>query len=289
MAAGKKAQNDREAFKLVLSLKHVVMTGLGLTVTLVWIFVLGVLVGKGEVGRLLTGWGLLRAAAPVRTGIPAVPPPPEAHPEAAAPAAPQAATPSPDPGGPAVTTKPAPVASAVVPAPAPEKTATAPTSPPKEKAAKSSKATKTVDKAKTPAAKEKTEKESLAAKLKFQNSFAGTSGKAVKGKTKATPPVQAASVVGAPSAAASPAAKVAVAKPKGYRVKIGAYRSQKEAQQAVEELKKKGVPVSLAAGKDKKGAVYVVRTGKVKTKAEAEKFTKKLQGSRYQGTVEETP
>ena len=69
MTAGKAIKNDRDSFKVVLGLKHLLFTGIGLLVTLAWIFILGVLVGKGEVGRLLAGWGVMNPEVPVKTGL----------------------------------------------------------------------------------------------------------------------------------------------------------------------------------------------------------------------------
>ncbi len=284
MAAGKQARNDREAFKLVLGFKQLVVGGLVLTVSLVWIFVLGVLVGKGEVTRLLSKWGVMTETAAKEGIVPGT---------ATAPTPVQQASPTqtPAPEGktaaPKTDTPPAPVVSAMTPALTAENAANKPAPVSKQAARKPSKPAKPPEKTKA-VVKEKPEKESVAARLKFQNSL-GSPPKPAKPKAKGAAAVQTASMTGAPGTESQPQPAVKVAA-KSYRLKIGTYRNTQEAQRAMAELKQKGLAASLSTGKDKNGAVYVVRSDKVKSRAEAEKLTQKLKGSRYQGAaVEEAP
>ncbi|MDD3581938.1 MAG: hypothetical protein PHW74_13065 [Desulfobacca sp.] len=65
MATGRskkpKPPKIQEGKKITLGLKTLVVTSLGFMGVLVWVFILGVLVGRGDVYRVLHNWGLLKA------------------------------------------------------------------------------------------------------------------------------------------------------------------------------------------------------------------------------------
>ena len=60
----KPTKKAKEGFKLVLGLKQLLISGLGLIALLGWVFILGVLVGRGDVYRWLDNLGVLKAELP---------------------------------------------------------------------------------------------------------------------------------------------------------------------------------------------------------------------------------
>lgn len=71
---GKKKTKAPEKFKLVLGVKHLLYSSLAIVATWIWIFFLGVLVGRGDVYHWLDRWGILRARLTVPpAGLPKMP------------------------------------------------------------------------------------------------------------------------------------------------------------------------------------------------------------------------
>jgi len=225
---GRKVKKPR--WQMVLGLKQVLCGALGLAWMMVIIFILGVLAGRGDIYRWLSGWGLVTAEAPrVAQWAPTAEAPPGAPGAKSLPAAPGAAvTPT--------TPPPAPTASAAPHSPVTGSLTAPPTSP-------SSPAKKTKKGASLREQKAKEEelrrlRREVAQKLKFQNSFDSSPSKPGRGTQK---------LKEKPSAdAKAPTAQSRVAR----------FRDAQAAKDKMAELLKKGEKVTLKSGKDQKGAYY---------------------------------
>jgi hypothetical protein len=215
---GKKAKKPR--WQLVLGLKQVLCGALGLTWMMVIIFILGVLAGRGDIYRWLSGWGLVTMEAP---RVAQWPPPPPGTPGAKPLPASAAAIPGAPP--------PAPTA-------APHAPATASPAHPHSTAPHTRKSKRAASLREQKAKQEEMRRlrREVAKKLKFQNSFDSSPSKPRHGtlKLKAKPP-----------AAKGPA-----------HSRVARFRDAKAARVKLAELQKKGGKVALKSGKDKKGAYY---------------------------------
>jgi cell division septation protein DedD len=264
------------------------LLGYGLVVMflMVWVFVLGVLTGRGDMNLLFKRLGLYKTELAARLGV---------APDGQAPAQ---SIPQPEEAHKAVAEsekKPAQEAKAAQTTPA----ASLPQSKPTDHlASKTSAATskKTVAAANQEAKRSKgltpqkpEHDQSLASKLSFQNSLDTPTRKQPKtaGKKEAT--VNTATIASVPSQ--SPAETTPGAEKKkpacAYQIKVGSYHSAEEAEKAMADLKKKGIKVSVQQGKDKSGASFVIKTGRYNTKSEAEKVTQKLKEAKMTGQIQE--
>jgi hypothetical protein len=225
---GKKAKKPR--WQMVLGLKQVLCGALGLTWMMVIIFILGVLAGRGDIYRWLSGWGLLTMEAPrVAQWAPPAGALPGAPGAKSLPAAPGAAvTPT--------TPPPAPTASAAPHPPVTGSLTISPASP--STAAKKSKRGASLREQKAKEEELRRLRREVAKKLKFQNSFDSSPSKPGRGTLK---------LKEKPSAAAkAPSTKSRVAR----------LRDAQAAKAKMAELQKKGEKVTLKTGKDQKGAYY---------------------------------
>jgi len=272
---GRGKKSKKTGWHLTLGIKETIFTGVGVAGLMLMSFALGALAGRGDIYRAASSWGLMSQEGPkvaqwpppTGTGggppaIASVPAGPEAAPEpippvatATAPAvtpAPQAPAKVPVPG-------PAPVAAAKPAHPAPVTASITPLSPPVPAAAAKKKG-KTGAAHHDPKAREeemRRERQEFSKKLNFQNSF-DTAPKARLPKSKEQ-------------------AKGAKAQP--TQVRVGQYKTSKEAQAKVAELQKKGVKASLKTSKDAKGTLYIVYKPGSPAHTDTEKLAKKEKSS----------
>jgi cell division protein FtsN len=262
--------------------------GYGLVVMflLVWVFVLGVLTGRGDVNRLFQRLGLYKTELATRLGV--APDGqvqvtlPVAHPEAAHKAvaeaeqkpAQEAKIAQTTPAVPSPSSKAADQVAAKATVETPKKSGT------------------TVNEAKrskglTP---HKLEPDtSLASKLSFQNSLDTPTRKQPKSVAKKESNVRAASMAPLPSQAPTETTPGAEKKKpaSAYQVKVASYKTAEEAEKAMADLKKKGFKVNLEQGKEKSGTAFIIKTGRYTTKSEAEKVTQKLKEANVNGQIQE--
>lgn len=262
------------------------LLGYGFLVTflMVWIFILGVLTGRGDVNYLLQRLGLYKTDLAARLGLG------ESKPVAAALPLPQPA--EENKALAEAVQKPVPEAetaektAALVPPVA--KVADPAAKTPAEAAKKSGPAGHDAKKTKGTGPPKPDQDHSLAAKFNFQNSLDTPTRKAAKTAPKKEGGIHTASIAPNP---AGPGAKASGEEKKkvagAYQVRVASYRTTEEAEKIMADLKKKGFNVSLQKGKDKAGSIYVIKTGCYSNKAEAEKVTKKLKEAKMSGQIQE--
>lgn len=229
MATGRgKKKKKKPQWQLTLGLKQVICGALGLTWMMVIIFILGVLAGRGDIYRWLSGWGII---TPGPANIALWSPPPEAPP--AAPAKPVPPVPGAKTPAKSAKTSPAtpkPVKGSI--APSPSRTAA-------PRAKKTKKGFSHREYKEQQAALRKLRRE-VAKKLVFQNTIgrekSRSARKAHKKRGKAAKTQKATS----------------------RRVKVAQFRTLKAAKARMADLQKKGGKVTLKKGKDKKGVVYEI-------------------------------
>ncbi len=228
MTEGRGKKGKKARWQLVLGLKQVLFGALGLGWTMIIIFILGVLAGRGDIYRWLSSWGLV-APAPkmVQWSPPAATPPAPASPAAAktaAPAPPAAATAA------APATKPMTGNIAAAPsAPAPPSTKKARRSAAlREQKAKEEELNRL--------------RQEVASKLKFQNSFDSSPTKTTRASKQKDKHL---------ATAAAPKASPKL-------VRVGQYRDAKTAKAKMAELQRRGEKVILKQGKDRKGVFYEI-------------------------------
>jgi len=276
---GRGKKSKKTGWHLTLGIKETIFAGVGVAGLMMMSFALGALAGRGDIYRAASSWGLMSQEGPKVTqwtpptgtsgGPPAIasaPAGPEAAPEPIPPVA-TATTPAvtPSPQAPAKVSVPSPVpVVAAKPAhPAPVTASITPISPPVPAAAAKKKG-KTGAAHHDPKAREeemRRERQELAKKLNFQNSF-DTAPKARLPKSKEHDKAQ---------------AKGAKAQP--TQVRVGQYKTSKEAQAKVAELQKKGIKASLKTSKDGKGTLYIVYKPGSPTHTDPEKLAKKEKSS----------
>jgi len=249
---------------------------------LIWVFVLGVLTGRGDIHRWLQRLGLYKTEVAARLGVvPATLEPagqsvlPQSEPvkteiEAAKPTAAE--------------TKPPAAAAEVKPpdkgaAPSPAATAGELSKKPEGQGRGDAK------KGKGTAAAKTASQASIASKLNFQNSLDTQTRKPVKTTAQKDKAVRTAAMTSGVASQADAAAEKK--KAAAYQVKVASYRSAAEAQRALADLTKKGFKVSLQQGKDKTGQTFVIQSPRYQSKAEAEKVAKKLRAANMSGQVQE--
>jgi hypothetical protein len=238
---GRAKKGKKAGWHLTLGIKDVIFAAIGLVGLLMMSFALGALAGRGDIYRAAYSWGLLAPdGAKVAQWMPVLGPP------GAAPAGTQ---------GTATSTT---LTAAVAPAPA-----AAPTAPGTAKTARPGPVTGSIAPLSPPVAAKKKVKTAnthrdhkareeelrkvrreVVGKLKFQNSFdTGPKPRLPKAKDH-------------DKARSQPA-----------QVRVAEYRSSKEAQARMAELRKKGLKATLKTTKDSKGTLYVVykTTGSVQS------------------------
>jgi cell division protein FtsN len=260
--------------------------GLGVMFLMVWIFILGVLTGRGDINYLFQRLGLYKTNLAARLGIA-----PSNQVSAVLPAANSAEDHKAlqDSGK-----KPGPT-SEVAETPA----AASPTAKATDQIAAKTSAENTkkpgvgnheAKKSKGSNQPKNDQDNSLASKLSFQNSLDTPTRKQAKtaGKKEAT--VHTANIATHPASSAAESTpgeekkKAACA----YQVRIASYRTTEEAEKTMADLKKKGINVNMQKGKDKSGGtMYVIKTGRYSNKAEAEKVSRKLKEAQLNGQIQE--
>lgn len=283
-------QKDKEKKQVTFTMGGAKLLGYGLAVTfmMVWVFVLGVLAGRGDVNRLFQRLGLYKTTLAARLGVA-----PESQVAATLPGesgtkpeeAQKAMAEGENKSGqeaktastktvPASTVKAADIIAA--------KGAAEP--------AKKSEAASKVEAKRSKAGPQKSDQDhSLAAKLVFQNSMDSPTRKPHKAAAKKEGAVHVATMAPVP-AQAQGATEAGAEKKKAacaYQVKVASYRTAEEAEKALADLKKKGFKVSLQQGKTKSGSSYVIKTGRYASKAEAEKVTQKLKEAKISSQIQE--
>jgi len=255
---------------------------------LVWVFILGVLTGRGDVNRLFQRLGLYKTDLAARLGVE-----PDKSVTAALP------LPEPEEANKALTDiakKPAQEAETAekpqaVASPAGKATEHAASIIPADHAKKPGVVSHDAKKSKGSAQQkhEPDHNRSLASKLSFQNSLDTTTKKQPKTVAKKEAAVHTAAIT--PQLSHTPAAQAAGDEKKkaacAYQIKVASYRTSEEAEKTMADLKKKGFNVSLQKGKDKSGATYIIKTGRYSNKLEAEKITKKLKEAQLNGQIQE--
>jgi hypothetical protein len=265
------------------------LLGYGLVVMflMVWVFVLGVLTGKGDVIRLLQRFGLDKTEWATRLGAPqeskVVSNIPEQNTEETRKAVAESEK------KPAVDGK---VAQTATPVPSPLNKASdqVASKAPAEPAKKPGTIVHHEAKRSKELATQKPEHDnSLAGKLSFQNSLDTPARKQSNPAGKKEPSVRTATIATVPShspAETTPGAEKKKPAP-AYQVKVASYRTAEEAEKAMADLKKKGFKVSLQQGKEKSGNAFIIKTGRLTTKTEAEKVTQKLKEAKMNGQIQE--
>ncbi len=283
METGRGKKTKKTGWHLTLGIKETVFVGIGVAGLMMMSFALGALAGRGDIYRAASNWGLMSPEGPKvaqwtpPTGVTGGPaatgldPAASVGPDAAAPTPPSAAAAAPAvapaPQAPAAALAPVPVPvplAAAKPAhPAPVTASITPLSPPVPAASAPASAKK---KGKTgathhdPKAREeelKQLRQEVVKKLKFQNSF-DTAPKARLPKSKEHEKAQ---------------AKAAKAQP--TVVRVGQYKTSKEAEAKAAELQKKGVKATVRKSQDAKGTIYVVCKPGSAPHADADKLAKK--------------
>ena len=264
--------------------------GYGLVVMflMVWVFILGVLTGRGDVNRLFQRLGLYKTDLAARLGVApdkqltAALPLPESV-EANKALVDTAKKPSQESES---AEKPLAVAS-----PAGKATELAASITPADHSKKPGVVNHDTKKSKGSAQPkhESDHDRSLASKLSFQNSLDTPTRKQPKTVGKKEPAVHTATIT--PQLSHTPAGQAAGNEKKkaacAYQIKVASYRTSEEAEKTMADLKKKGINVSLQKGKDKSGDTYVIKTGRYSNKSEAEKITKKLKEAKLNGQIQE--
>jgi hypothetical protein len=262
-------------------------SGLVIMFLMVWVFVLGVLTGRGDMNRLFQRLGLNKTDLAARLGVaPDTPMPavlPVAQPEEAAKA-------TADSGKKIGQDEKGKETKVVEASPATKTPDAAATKAPAETAKKSGEAAHQEAKRSKGLTQPKPEHDpTLASKLSFQNSMDTPARKPSKTVAKKEGAPHAAFVAAAPSRPQTDTATGTEKKKPvcAYQVKVASYRTAEEAEKALADLKKKGFKVSLQQGKDKSGTSFMIKTGRYNTKSEAEKVTQKLKEAKMTGQIQE--
>jgi cell division protein FtsN len=281
-------KKGRGGKKATLTAGKAKLLGYGLAVTflMVWVFILGVLTGRGDVNYLFQRLGLYKTNWAARLGIA-----PSNQVSAALPVAHPTEDPKalPDSGK-----KPGPASEVAEITPA----AVVPTTKATDQVASKTQAETSqkpgfgnheAKKTKGSNQPKHDQGHSLASKLSFQNSLDTPTRKQSKSVAQKEATVHTASIATPPSntAAETTAGEEKKKAACAYQVRVASYRTTEEAEKTMADLKKKGFNVKLQKGKDKSGAIYIIKTGRYTNKAEAEKVTKKLKEPRMNGQIQE--
>jgi cell division septation protein DedD len=286
MSQQEKKEKAKKEVTVTMGAAKLLGSGLVIMFLMVWVFVLGVLTGRGDINSLFQRLGLNKTDLAARLGVASDTP-----------------------------------VSGVLPVSQPEESAKTMADSGKKsgqddkvketKSVEASPATKPADPALAKAPAETSKKPgamapqeakrskgliqpqpehdpTLASKLSFQNSLDTPAHKQSKTAAKKEVTPNTASVAPAPS---RPQTETATGTEKktvcAYQVKVASYRTAEEAEKALADLKKKGFKVSLQQGKDKSGTTFTLKTGRYNTKSEAEKVTQKLKEAKITGQIQE--
>jgi hypothetical protein len=280
----KKAKKKKEATITVGAAKKL---GFGLVIMflLVWVFILGILTGKGDIHHLFQRLGIYKTDLAARLGMAPNPEtlavlPVSPHEEPVKALAGEKSGQDDKLTETAAAKAPPPAQTAD---PAAAKTAAEASKKPGVQPHQEAKRSKGL----TPAKPD--HDSSLASKLSFQNSLDTPARKPSKTAAKKEGAPHTASIAATPS---RPQAATAPAKEQkavtAYQVKVASYQNAADAEKALADLKKKGFKVSLQPAKDKSGtASFIIKTGRYNTKAEAEKVAQKLKEAKINGHIQE--
>jgi hypothetical protein len=252
---GRGKKGKKAGWHWTLGLKDTIFAGIGVVGLMMMSFALGALAGRGDIYRAAYSWGLMNPdGAKVAQWTPPPGPPALAPVVAPGTATSPTATAAVAPAPAAAPAPPAPVTPAAKPEqPGPVTGSIAALPPPAAAKKKGSTGTTQRD----PKAREeemRQVRQEVVPKLKFQNSFdTGLKPRLTKSKDH-------------DKAQATP-------------VKVGQYRSNKEAQAKVAELQKKGVKATLKQTKDAKGPLYTVYKPGSPAQPGAEKLVQKPEKS----------
>lgn len=263
MSADNKPQaKEKRKFTLVFTGWQLVGYS-GLLVSLmIWLFALGVLVGRGDINYwlhklglsmpdLVRNLGLFGGEAPSQPLLPETP-----------------KTDNPAPSAPA---KPVVEAPRLPAAPAPAAPAVPVAAEPKNPAANAAK--KEAGKANVPKLEAGP---GVASHLPFQNSQDRLPGKS-KGRSRTAESESS----GSATCSKKPASRTS------YQLRIGeTYPTAQQAQKVAEELKKKGLKVTVQPQKKGDKTVYILKSDRLASKQEAEKLAQRLKENKYQGQIE---
>ncbi len=283
MSQSEHKEKGKKTTKLLQSSAKVLGYGAISIFLLVWVFVLGVLTGRGDIHRWLQRLGLYKTEVAVRLGVT------PANPEAAV----QPVLPTAE--GPKIEAEPAkptaaesqPPTSPVAVAPPPDKgTVKAAAVPAVEPAKKTeAQARSEVKKGKGAGAAKTEAHDSIAARLNFQNSLDSPARKPAKATAQKEKTVHTAAMT---PGTATPAAAADKKKPAStYQIRVASYRTAGEAQKAAADLAKKGIKVNIQQGKDNNGPTFIIHTQRYQSKAEAEKVAKQLRDNKMGGQIQE--
>jgi hypothetical protein len=252
MPEGRGKKTKKARWQLTLGMKQVICGALGVTWMMMIIFILGVLAGRGDIYRWLSGWGLI---TPVSSKVAQWSPPAEAPAGAV-----KSLSPGPEtaaaPGTKAraastSAARPGPVTGSIAPASSPAAVS---------RSKKTSKGTSHRDHKAREEELRRLRRE-VAPKLKFQNSFDSKPPKTARTTLK--------------KKGAAPGQKA-----QSRQVRVAQYRDLKAAKAKMAELQKKGEKVALKKGKDKNGAYYeIFRETQVKKTPENIGLAQKAQKS----------
>jgi cell division septation protein DedD len=285
-AVSQQAQKDKGKKKGTLTKGTAKSLGYGLVVMflLVWVFILGVLTGRGDINRLFQRLGLYKTNLAARLGLDPDRQVSTALPVPLAAEAPKALTDSEN-----KTAKEAEGATLAVAASTPKASDLVASGTSADTAKKSGPGNLEAKKSKGAIQQKHDHNRSLASKLSFQNSLDTPTRKQSKTVAKKEAAAHTAAIASIPAHSSSETTagdekkKAACA----YQVKVASYRTPEEAEKAIADLKKKGIKVNLQKAKDKSGDLFVLKTGRYTTKAEAEKVTKKLKEAKLSGQIQE--
>jgi hypothetical protein len=229
--AGRGKKGKKAGWHMTLGVRDAIFAGIGVVGLMMMSFALGALAGRGDIYRAAYSWGLMnpdRAQMAQWAPAPGPPAAPLAVPgTATSTTGPSAVTPAPAPPA-AVAAKPA--------RPGPVTGSIAPLTPPAA-AKKKGKTGITHRDHKSREEELRRVRREVVRKLKFQNSFdTGPKPRQPKGKDH----------------------DKAQAKSQPTQVRVAQYRTSKEAQAKVAELRKQGVKATLKTTKDSKGTCYTV-------------------------------
>ncbi|WP_449244960.1 SPOR domain-containing protein [Desulfobacca acetoxidans] len=288
MAQQEKKAKEKKQVTFTISGAKLLGYGLGFTFMLLWVFALGVMVGRGDVNRLFQRWGLTKADLAARLGAPTVDPTPAALVPPSGPV-----SESGQKAGELADSKPSTEIKTALP---PPQASSEVVNKPQDLPARSR-----VEVDKKPENGNKTEAKgrkgsnpekpvtgsSIASKLSFQNRLDSTSHKPAKTAKKKESGMTTASMT--PTLKTEAKANIEAAKKKAaaYQVKVAYFHNAQDAQKALADLKKKGFAVSLQQGKDKNGTAYIIRSNRLTSKTEAEKMSKKFKQAKFSGQIEE--
>jgi cell division protein FtsN len=262
-------------------------SGLVIMFLMVWVFVLGVLTGRGDINRLFQRLGLYKTDLAARLGATPDSPMPAVLPVSQPGDAVKAIADSGKKSG--QDEKVTETKSVEAPTAAKTNDLAAAKAPAETSQKPGAVASQEAKRAKGLSPTKPEPDPTLASKLSFQNSLDTPARKHPKTAVKKEVTPHPASITPAPSHLQTETATGTEKKKPtcAYQVKVASYRTAEEAEKALADLKKKGFKVSLQQGKDKSGATFIIKTGRYNTKSDAEKVNQKLKEAKITGQLQE--